>query len=301
MRRALQIAAASDSKKRAVLRQVAKKRAREILADKIRESSVGKASETDFVFRQFVEMDWKSYLQRKSVKPSTLRGYDCVLGKHILPVLGQLHIGQIQPLDIDHLVQSKMEDQLSRRTIRNILVILQSIFSLALDNDVIDRSPVRKKHRPELPRSSKPTWTPEQVRKIIDEVPADHRVLFTLAALTGLRIGEILALQWKHVDFEARRLQIVQSLWEGQIVEPKTNASVRTIQFGSHLATVLTRHLEVLKRSVKTIFFFARMMDRGYAPTCSVEMFCTQRSKDCAYRDRLDRQAFTPSGIPLPV
>src|SRR5437763_8205308 len=118
------------------------------------------------------------------------------------PQVSDSLIREIEPRHVENLVQSKMKTRLSARTIRNMLVVLQSIFSLALDNDVIDRSPVRKKHRPEVPRTDKPTWTPEQVRSIINEVPEKFRALFTVAALTGLRIGELLALQWKHVDFE---------------------------------------------------------------------------------------------------
>jgi len=59
-----------------------------------------------------------------------------------------------------------------------------------------------------------------------------------------LRIGELLALQWKHVDFENRTLRIVQSLWYGELVEPKTKASNRTVLFGELLGKVLTGHLE---------------------------------------------------------
>lgn len=47
----------------------------------------------------------------------------------------------------------------------------QSIFSLAEDNDLIVRSPIRKRHKPVVQRSEKPIWTPETVRKIIEAVP----------------------------------------------------------------------------------------------------------------------------------
>lgn len=50
--------------------------------------------------------------------------------------------------------------------------------------------------------------------------------------LTGARIGELLGLQWKHVNFESRTLEIRQALWEGELVQRKTEASVRTIYFG---------------------------------------------------------------------
>jgi integrase len=45
--------------------------------------------------------------------------------------------------------------------------------------------------------------------------------IVTLVALTGIRLGELLALQWKHVDFQAGSLLIAQALWHGQIASPK--------------------------------------------------------------------------------
>jgi integrase len=54
--------------------------------------------------------------------------------------------------------------------------------------------------------------------------------MFTLLALTGLRIGEVVALQWQYVDLQSRTVKVAQSLWNGKLVPPKTKSSVRTIQ-----------------------------------------------------------------------
>jgi integrase len=77
----------------------------------------------------------------------------------------------------------------------------------------------------------------------LENAPGEYRAFFTAAALTGARLGELLALQWRHVDFEGRTLRIEQSLWHGQLVTTKTVASVRTIPFGDALAKVLEEHL----------------------------------------------------------
>lgn len=53
--------------------------------------------------------------------------------------------------------------------------------------------------------------------------------------LTGARLGELLGLQWKHIDFESQKLEIKQALWEGQLVQPKTEGSFRAIFFGPSL------------------------------------------------------------------
>lgn len=47
----------------------------------------------------------------------------------------------------------------SAKTLLNEVGLLQSIFSLAVENDLLDRSPVRSKHKPKVVRSEKPIWT----------------------------------------------------------------------------------------------------------------------------------------------
>jgi integrase len=63
--------------------------------------------------------------------------------------------------------------------------------------------------------------------------------MFQCAMLTGARLGELLGLQWKHIHFDAQTLEIRQALWEGEIVTPKTEGSVRLIYFGPSLLAAL--------------------------------------------------------------
>jgi integrase len=78
-------------------------------------------------------------------------------------------------------------------------------------------------------RIEKPVCSPVQMREILENRPENYRVLFQVLALTGARTGEVLGLQWKHVDLVKARLRIEQSLWHGLLVAPKTRESVRII------------------------------------------------------------------------
>jgi integrase len=150
---------------------------------------------------------------------------------------------EVAPLHFEQLVMgktgSKAVGALSPQSLRDMISVLQGIFSFAEDNDLVARTPIRSRHKPVVQRKEKPVWTPEQVRKIIEGVPQNFRCLFITAALTGARLGELLALQWKHLNFQERTLRIEQSLWKGQLVPPKTVGSVRTIPLGDTLAQVL--------------------------------------------------------------
>lgn len=197
-----------------------KKAARAILDQRIRESQNRPLEAVDFTVQHIVDALWRPYLDRKQVKPSTKRSYDCELKVHILPALGAMRIADVSPLHIERLLQSRLEGGSSPKTVRNLVGLLQSIFSLAVDNDLIARSPVRDRHKPRVTRSEKPVWSPEQLKLIVDSVPKQHRSLFQCAMLTGARLGELLGLQWKHVDCDSQKLEIKQALWEGELVLP---------------------------------------------------------------------------------
>ena len=216
-----------------------KKAARAVLDQRIREAQNRPIEALDLTVQHIVDSLWRPYLERKQVKPSTKRSYECELRVHILPALGAMRIADVAPLHVEKLLQSRLEGGSSPKTVRNLLGLLQSIFSLAVDNDLIPRSPARHRHKPRVTKSEKPVWTPEQLKLIVDSVPETHRSLFQSAMLTGARLGELLGLQWKHIDFDARTLEIRQALWEGELVTPKTQGSARVIYFGPSLLSAL--------------------------------------------------------------
>lgn len=162
------------------------------------------------------------------------------------------------PLHIEKLLQTRLEGGSSPKTVRNLVGLLQSIFSLAVDNDLIARSPVRNRHKPRVVRCEKPVWTPEQLKLIVDSVPQAYRSLFQCAMLTGARLGELLGLQWKHIDFDAQTLAIRQALWEGELVTPKTEGSVRVIYFGPSLLAALVTQKQNSNHNSPDDFVFCK-------------------------------------------
>ena len=66
--------------------------------------------------------------------------------------------------------------------------------------------------------------------------------MFICVALTGLRAGELLGLKWKHVGLENGELRVEQSLWNKQVVTPKTRSSKDSVWFDAKLTQVLAEH-----------------------------------------------------------
>jgi integrase len=237
-----------------------RKAARAVVEQKIRDASAMPSATTDLTFREFVETYWLPHLERNGMKPSTRAGYASALQRHILPVLGELKLADVAPLHIENFMKSKLSSKtkLSPKTVVNLLRLVQGIFSVALDNDLIVRSPVRRKHKPHVPQSEKLAWTPEQVRAILDEVSSLYRPLFVCLALTGLRAGELLGLQWQNLNLETGELRVEQSLWNNQVVTPKTKSSKASIWFDKVLTTIFSEQRQHSLHTGPSDFVFCR-------------------------------------------
>lgn len=235
-----------------------RKAARAVLDQRIREASNHGPEGSDLSLRTFVNAWWKPYLQRKGVKLSTKGNYESVLQRHILPVFGDVRMEDIVPLHIERFVQTKVASGLTGKTVRNLLLVLQAILSLAVDNDLIARSPIRKRHKPTVDRREKPIWSPAQLLNILSAAPVELRAFFDCVALTGTRLGEALALKWKQIDLERRTLRVEHSLWRGQLVSPKTAASARSIPLGKALTETLKIHREKSLHRGPDDFVFCR-------------------------------------------
>jgi len=235
-----------------------KKAARAVLDERIREASAPKPEGSDLSLRAFVDAWWKPYLQHKGVKLSTKSNYDSVLQLHILPAFGDMRMEEIVPLHVERFVLTKLASGLSAKTVRNLLLVLQAILSLAVDNDLLARSPIRNRHKPTVDRQEKPIWSPTQLLNILSAVPVELRAFFDCVALTGTRLGEALALKWKHIDLERRTLQVEHSLWRGQLLSPKTAASMRDIPLGCALSETLRNHRENSLHQAPDDFVFCK-------------------------------------------
>ena len=92
----------------------------------------------------------------------------------------------------------------------------------------------RRQHGPE-----RVVLTPVQVRDLAAALNEPARSFTLLLVLTGLRVGELLALRWGSIDLKARLLRVVETVYDGHFDQPKTKRSARTIPIGTETAELL--------------------------------------------------------------
>src|SRR5712692_4932422 len=95
---------------------------------------------------------------------------------------------------------------------------------------------------------------PEQVRELAAALNEPVRSVVLLLVLTGLRIGELLALRWGNVDLERRLLRVAETVYDGHFDKPKTKRSARTIPIGMETAEILTGIRPVAANASSLVF-----------------------------------------------
>lgn len=217
-------------------------------------------------FAAFVE-EWKVKYASKQLAPNTYENYVTSLNCHIMPTFGHKRLDQINSLQILNFLDNLDKDgsrsdgkdgKLSSATIQFNYPILRNIFKRAVDWKVIKESPVTNIEKPKVESKKAQVYTEEQVNILMGHlINADEKwkMIITLAITTGMRRGEILALQWDHIDLEKGKIYVQQSLTytkeKGYIFrQPKTKNSIRTISLSLSVTEQLKQY-KLLKNKEK--------------------------------------------------
>jgi integrase len=199
---------------------------------------------------------WKADILGRQ-KPSARQSAESHL--HIVPFLGKVRLDNLgvenQQVFINHI-----SGRLSRTTIENVLATLSSMLNTAKNWGYICEPVVLK--RLVLPprgiRKQARAFTPEPAGEIIQLSANPYKVMFAIAAYTGIRAGEIMGLRAEDVDLDRGILTVRQSSWGGKLQAPKSQASESSIPIPAPL-------LEMLKEyNCKTGLLFVNAYKRPF-------------------------------------
>lgn len=165
----------------------------------------------------------------------TLKGYKPALARAI-KTFGKSNVKDIQPRDILLFFKRLVSEGYAAKTIANHRIILNQIFNYAVIEGDIQYNPVIAVKIPKAAKKSiRPPATLSDESKILS---SDHPWLFPLVALlTGLRKGEILALQWRDIDFEQNTISVTKSI---EHIGKKPNVKSTKTESGNRLVPLLS-------------------------------------------------------------
>lgn len=233
------------------------KRAAERLLSK-RMSQVNAGTYQEFEQTLFEEFSarWLSDYARVSVKPSTYVSYENIIRLHLNPRFGRQYLHRISTADFQKLVSEKItNDGLSPKTVINILIPLKEMFKHAVVWGLVKRDPTLYVKRPRVETEEMDFLTPEEIRLFLDNVAPDYYPLFLTAVMTGMRRGELLALQWGDIDWNSNQISVRRSIFRGEFITPKSKNSIRRIVMSPALRRQLERHRLQGKKSGRELVF----------------------------------------------
>jgi integrase len=204
-------------------------------------------------------------------KPSSVKAATSHLKTHIRKHLGKVLLHELTP-QIQQNFVTLLSQKVSRKTVLNVLGILSSMMRTAKSWGYCTQAVTTRELA--LPgdevRKQTRFFNGEEARKIITVASEPYRTMFAIAAMTGLRVGEVVGLQRADLDFERRVIHVQRSAWYGRVQTVKSKASRAPVAMAEALHTLLKDYLATWKANPDS-FLFLNRNGRPYAANKVVE------------------------------
>ena len=211
---------------------------------------------------------WYQTYKKASLRPNTQMSYERRIYQHIIPALGNVYLDKLTTGDIQqfytHLKQNgrllRKElygEGLSDQTVRGIHTTLHAALDKAVEEKLVFRNPADSCKLPPAKSREMKVLAPEEIQRLLIQAREDGCYeLLLLELATGLRRGEILALQWDDLNFRTGALRVERQVHRvsGALVvsPPKTKAGNRTVFLPAPVLNVLKAY----KKTVHSRWMF---------------------------------------------
>ena len=219
-------------------------------------------------FSEFVEV-WKRDYGSKELAPTTYKRYCRMLETRILPYFGHFYINKIRPTDImkfydllekdTQLVRkkgnngSKTKKPLSGKTILEHHRLLRAMLHRAVYWQLIVSNPAERVQPPKAKKPKRRSYDDEQTKILLENLEkltvedTKYKVAIILTIFTGVRLGELMGLEWQDVDFRNGIISINRSSQYlsdmGVFTKvPKTESSIREIAIPEFIISLLEEY-----------------------------------------------------------
>jgi integrase len=180
---------------------------------------------------------YRKHLEALGRKRSTLAAVEMVLRVWIEPHLGGRALESVRSEDVEDMMRAMTADGVGAKSIRNYIGTLSALYRYAMHPrrrwatanpcDMIDLPPLA------ISDEIRFLTTVEVDALVSAAVEGDYqaldRVLYLTAAMTGLRQGELIALRWQDVDWDAQRVRVRRNHVLGEFDTPKSRRSTRSV------------------------------------------------------------------------
>jgi integrase len=173
------------------------------------------ASDSTISLARYLQGWLHDTIDPSSLKPSTKASYRYVVESHILPVLGQVRLDKLRPVDVQRLLKTKREEKYTDRTRQLVHATLRRALGDAQRLDLVARNVASNVAAPRPQRDSTKVHplTLDQTKALLATAAGTRlHALWLVLVLMGLRKGEALALTWTDIDMTTGTMQVQRTL-----------------------------------------------------------------------------------------
>ena len=203
-------------------------------------------------------IEWLDNYVRPTSKQKTHTRYEQIVHSHLIPRLGLYEMEELTPQLLQHQIvdmgkngNKRTGKGLAPSTLNLIVAVIQDSLTTAYSIELTKLYMADKIKRPRIEQKKVECFTVAEQKTLEDVVKNDKRTKtfgILLCLYTGLRIGELLALEWTDIDFEKREISISKTChdskdesgrYERFVNPPKTSTSMRVIPIPKQLMPTL--------------------------------------------------------------
>ncbi|MCL6447623.1 MAG: site-specific integrase [Armatimonadetes bacterium] len=213
---------------------------------------------TKLTFSDFVER-WLREYGEKNLAPKTLFRYQQILEGRVIPAIGHLKLEQIRPIHLMEFYNNLQKDGiredgkpggLSERTVLHHHRVISAVLQDAVEWQFIPANPAARVKPPKVRRKAAVCYDERQVGAMLEALETEelkYRVMVNMAVFLGCRRGELMGIEWAHVNFKEGTIRIEQASQylpgKGVFTKPpKNESSVRVLSLPAFLVDMLKHY-----------------------------------------------------------
>lgn len=241
--------------------------------------------------------------------PSTQEQHEKILHDYIRVRWGKSYVDEVRVLELKQwFIAVARENKLAAQSVQKIKQVFGRLYAYGNENELIaaNLNPVRAVNIRGIgmKRKSKVIVVPPEIAwKIAMDLPIMRRTLVPLAATTGMRISEILGLQWGDIDWDAHIIHMNRTWLYGYVGEGKSDESRQPVAIGKRMTEFLSEWHRETPHAAPTDWVFPSFKLKGKKPISGSQFvkdyirprFIKYGLIDAAYRGRAGLHAFRHS------
>lgn len=219
--------------------------------------------ETNITLKKWLH-EWFEVYSKPNIKQSTAVSYDCYIRKHIVPVLGDIPLSEVKLGTLQKFFNDEAQ-KYSPKTVSNLRMMFHAALKIAYQNDLICKNYIEFVKIPTVRTPEMRVFTIAEQKKLTDELKRTDEpfaIGIFLCLTTGIRIGELCGLQWKHIDIENNNLMIRQTVQRLPKLNYDGTGNKTEIVIGSPKSLASERDIPLEEKIVEKLLDYKKAIEK---------------------------------------